>query len=1553
VRIVPHLPGRFQWSDPGTLVFKPEQAYRAGQQYQVVFDSTFSAPDGGRRADSFPVRFRFELEVVAPSPPSSPLAPVEVRFVEAVVRRPGRLPGAPAGLWITPRVSGTWDAPDTATLRFTPRTPFRPDQRYQIELDTAFRTVHGGAVAKRKSMEIGLVLGAYSLQYGGGPKDPIRIGFGGYSGFRPGMHWRTLPGVTFTPPIAGSFEIQDSMWLTFTPEEPLRPNVEYVVRIDSSFRAPGGTRLRVPFQWSLVRTLKLRDVPGGTISATGPLVIVFDRPLVPYAGTHPPRGVQLLPPSPGTFETIDSVKLRFVPATPLLAEHYRLTVDTSFVSRDGERLQAPLKLDFRPALSMGSQSFGYPIVLGFTQPVSGDTGEFTRFPAWLDISPAVPGRLRWRYPNQLEIYPDSSLDPSVQYTLRLDTTLRALDGTRFFEPFVTRFRGPAPVVLALWPLGRGPSFLTGTSRLQAVVLGRVQAESLAAQVRLQPTMYSQGTPACESLSAVRFSAGQARALTATDTAASLGWWLDQERLRQHLHIIPLSPDRELPADCTGAVAIGDRGGWSFQTPGRLEVASISTRPSPDSLPHDAWITLQFSAPVDAADLARHLQFEPRVPYHVEGGPVTWQLSGSFKPGRSYRLTIRAGLVDAFGSRMPEDATYPFHTADAAPAVSYPGAHSIIPPGTALTLTATVIGTRAVNVCAVPVPDSLATRMVRDHWWSWKGLDHRRGPQPVCRREPVSGPRNDSTLVTVRAPWRPEWGAPRGMIFTRVSPAGSAQKPFPAVIQVTNLEAHAFQWGTGIAVWVTDGSGVPIPGATAAVFDCDGRLLAQRTTDKGGMIRLPVRFFYSAGDATEACILDSSQALVVRYHGDRLVLALPDPYDSGRWEANHVGLGRAVFADSSPVRAIVTTDRGVYLPGEGLYATAVLTGAGEGRADGNGRTRFRWVLGGESPDTFEPVIVFDSSGLLSRDGLASLELQLSDTLPEGPYRLLVQVFRSGRWVGVASADIALRPYRTSRWFAGLRVLTQLPLANDSLRIEVDGRLLNEAPATGLRVSWSCAFVPAGAEGPGIPGEGYGVGTPARPARPPYRDVVATGAGVLGGDGRTTLVIPLPGGDPGWPYLAKLVVTVADSEGRQLQLSRAVRVHQGPLYSAMRRLRGDAPAVSGVPDSVELLTVYPGGERVAGVTVRARLIARRWEPSVADRAEAPGSEGPNTEVAVEDCEVRSNAAGLSWCVFHPVPGAVGVEARTADAAGRETVTRQDWFWSLRVGADPALRERVAPKVTLTADRARYAVGDTASLLVETSGPATHASIVVLRHGVREARVVRLAGGHGTIRLGLPKEFAPGVTVSVLVSGPRRAAGTFAATASVDLAVEDRDHELTVGVQQGPSGDGHRAIELAVVDGRGRPREARMNIWVVDERALALSDHGPPDLLAIRGVEGPAGGWRCSCLQLAPVAFEPADPGASISVEMDAEPTFDYLYEASRPARPFPPRIGVPGGVPEDYRPTVFSQAGVHTDERGMARITMAAPLGGALRLVAVAVTSDGAMGTTSTLLDGSLP
>src|SRR5438094_834868 len=243
------------------------------------------------------------------------------------------------------------------------------------------------------------------------------------------------------------------------------------------------------------------------------------------------------------------------------------------------------------------------------------------------------------------------------------------------------------------------------------------------------------------------------------------------------------------------------------------------------------------------------------------------------------------------------------------------------------------------VTLAPVPDSLEGVVLRSYGWNFDELWAKRTSGATTRKVPVKGEADRPMVTGVRLPAynaaRPgnptltaiRVSSPRADTVRRES---RAQRQPTAIVQVTDLGVHARIGVEQGVVWVSGVSdGRPRAGARVTLYDSRGQPRATATTDAEGLARLAglkpdtaaagdERRYYAGFDGYVGAALGTDRALVPLSAYDA---------DLSPWRF-HVS---SAWGDQRfPAAGALFTERGIYRPGETVYANAVVRDGPRGR-----------------------------------------------------------------------------------------------------------------------------------------------------------------------------------------------------------------------------------------------------------------------------------------------------------------------------------------------------------------------------------------------------------------------------------------------------------------------------------------------------------------------------------------------------------------------------------------------------------------------------------------------
>jgi hypothetical protein len=222
-------------------------------------------------------------------------------------------------------------------------------------------------------------------------------------------------------------------------------------------------------------------------------------------------------------------------------------------------------------------------------------------------------------------------------------------------------------------------------------------------------------------------------------------------------------------------------------------------------------------------------------------------------------------------------------------------------------------------------------------------------------------------------------------------------------------------------------------------------------------------------------------------------------------------------------------------------------------------------------------------------------------------------------------------------------------------------------------------------------------------------------------------------------------------------------------------------------------------------------------------------------VARCSVTTAESAVP-CAFTPTAGgSYTVTFTAADRSGRAATTS---FQRWASGSDwVPWNDESQFKMDVIPDRARYSVGDTATVLFASPFTNAEAWITVEREGLIEQRRMRLTSGSTTLRFPITEAYAPNAFVSILVARGRSAqpgpvddpGRPTIRVGYAELRVTPEVKRLAVTLTpERPEyrpGDSAR-VRVAVRDARDAGARSEVTLWAVDEGVLSLTGYTTPD-------------------------------------------------------------------------------------------------------------------------------
>ncbi|MEO8879915.1 MAG: alpha-2-macroglobulin family protein [Gemmatimonadaceae bacterium] len=1118
--------------------------------------------------------------------------------------------------------------------------------------------------------------------------------------------------------------------------------------------------------------------------------------------------------------------------------------------------RTPLRvLRATPADSAGRAA---TIEVTFDRPVAGSLDRSVDPRGVVSVVPAVPGRVEWRDPVTIVLTPSVLLSPAPRYTVTVGKGFRAMDGSRLAAPYTFSFRVRAPVLVGGLPVAKKtvPHFLTPSSGFALVYDGPVDLAQLSARAYLAMDASCAG-----GARAIKLEARTQRRLDQKDP-----WEYHDFRggdsLRRVVSLVPVSP---LPLACSGAVVAplelsADRPAlskWKFETYGSFRIANVSCETSVKFCPTGP-LVVRFATPVRGSEVMRYVKVAPAVAFTVDDTTEEsdrFVLDAHLKPHIAYAVIADTTMRDIFGQKLTGNPAAGYRTTGYEPSIDYAYGRITVERGGFGTLAVAHVNIDTLVVTAAPIPDSLEGQFIRRSEWNLGDLWTKVRAGARETRIPISIPADKPGVTGIKLPISAT-GKPTlwAVQVERPHPDTATQRnPTIAVVQVTDLGVHAKIGAESGVVWVTGASdGKARAGATVTLYDYTGQVAATATTDAQGLATLSgfhgkpaaVRDTAAADESEEGDGGDSGTGsgfqlfegyVAASLGSDRALVGVSayDP-DLDPWRFN---ISPAYGGDRVPAAGALFTERGIYRPGDVLYAKAIVRNGSLGALTVPARAdSMRWLF-----STRDGGSMLDSVVALSSFGTADVSIHLPGNAAIGTYALQIQTKRGAQWLPVGDASYRVAEYRAPEFLVDLAGSDAPRFPGDSMHATVQARYLFGAPMGRAQVTWQAWQSPAyitddikGAEGYFIGDNGWWwedeENTPHSSVQ-----VFASGTDTLDATGVRTLAVELPAPTKGRAVRVSLAANVTDVNRQSSGARTSVIVHPASFYIGAKAIGTSFFWKSGTPQSIGIIAVKPAGGRVRGVRVRGVIARREWHQVHRERDGVAETVGEWVTDTIAKCEVTTGDDPAACNVTPTAGGTYTVTLRAVDEKKRDATTT---FYRWATGTDwVPWDDESRLKVDVIADRTSYVVGDTATVLFASPFTGAEAWITVEREGVIEQRRMTLTSGSTTLKFPITEAFAPNAFLSIFIARGRSAppghlddpGRPTIRVGYTELRVTPEVKRLAVEVMPTRAelrpGD-TASIAVRVRDAKGAGQRSEVTLWAVDEGVLALTGYKTPD-------------------------------------------------------------------------------------------------------------------------------
>jgi len=1018
-------------------------------------------------------------------------------------------------------------------------------------------------------------------------------------------------------------------------------------------------------------------------------------------------------------------------------------------------------------------------------------------PAAATVSPPIPGQQRWLGTSTWTILPAHGLAPATTYSLQLNPTLHAIDGSALAGSGPVQFTTLRPAVESITP----------TNGLQGV-LPRA------------PVVVSFNVPVVHASAQAHFSLKLGQ--SAGPLPGSFSWRSDGA-----MQFTPASPlprgQRLIVGESPGVAALGGPLPGTADFFGHFDVAPAfalaRSTPSDGASNVDPFSSLQlhFTAPVDLRVAGRYLRIAPPIAaLHLDVGDDQNSLAvyGNLRPSTAYRISVLPGFPDLLGDHLAAGRTVSFQTAAYQPSLNIYG----------IGVLNTYDAYRGVHLYGSAVNVSSVSLSV----YRQSEREFLRSTTPGFNTQNYTPP--GAALATYTLPMRAalNHNAPVAQLV-RGAGGGALAPGYYGVI----ARAPGVSNGQYLPVLVTRSS------LTFKVGDDSVLLWANDLKGGTPLAYLPVRVVDGKDNTvlsgrTDAHGVFSGRVAPSRHlSNDTLYAFVGRPNDTAAcgtsWN-NGISPGDYSLPQDSTLtrtRIYLNTDRPIYRPGQTVYFRGLLRGDDDGRyrlLPAGARVH---IVGhdGLSHKTLDRYLAANAQGVV--DG----SLAVAPGAALGFYSLQATV----------GSDSVATSFQVAAYKKPTFKVTVLAdrgengnyVQGERVAAAVHADYYFGAPLPRASVIWNIAssttsFQPTGYDDYSfIDGDLLNAQLSA-----PDNQQTSSSSGLTGRNGAATLSIPADLQGSQLPHSVTVEADVTAPTGDMVSQSTQVIVNPANVYVGLRPQ--NYLATPGSSQGIDVVTLHPDGSVAPHTAVQVALQRRRyfsvlrydpqlgymWQDRTRDRT-------------VRTVEVTTDGAGRGTVHFTlSDTGAYRLAAVAADGHGRlghgaayvysaagDTGSYVDWGIANN------------DRIRVVADRRQYSIGQTAHILVSAPYPGMQALVTTERGTVLSHRVLTLRGNSPVIDVPITRDSLPNLYVSVVLfrGSAAGAAGALPIwkMGYTTLVVDPRERTLKVQLRTFTPASRVRPgarirVAVHVTDGYGRPVAADLGVSLVDAAVLALAQN-----------------------------------------------------------------------------------------------------------------------------------
>lgn len=1113
----------------------------------------------------------------------------------------------------------------------------------------------------------------------------------------------------------------------------------------------------------------------------------------------------------------------------------------------------------------------------FNQPVAAlsEKSAFAAGECPIHITPAVKGSCRYSGTQTLLFEPAQDWPKATRYTFTLPASFASrVSGRTLGEDYVWSFVTPRPEVQVVSP-SDGEQWIDLRPLIFVTVSQSVDLASVPGAVTLTYTAPKERTW-WERIKNYFFdeenAAAEMQTVSAPFTARAL---TDEEYKSDYSYlnrerVFVLEPSSALPSDTQITLTVspalrgkeGDLGPEKefvsrFYTYPRLKVAGGNYE---GCLPFDAH--MDFTSPVRLEELLKHITVSPAsalaevtaqeaqtlgyqryVPQTTDEVPSADSAPAALEPGKGYfamplsflrlnpqepvTVTIDKELTDIYGQKLGEDKVITVSNTGYCPAVTFKGGTGVLESYLPLRHPIDVLNEKALDV--------IAARFSKNDFivFDKKNVPYC-GEAEIAQanlqykgKYPFSVPQ-DKTQKTYLDLKKFNPTAQNSIIYSQVRVPSKHRKDgfcwVGATDNITDLGVMMKTSAENILVWVTSlQNAQPQAGLDVELKDESNRTLWSGSTDENGLVIAPgTKELKPQGKSRW------SRPVIYAFVGSRggdAVLASSWNEGLEPWRFN---VRYDYYAEETPVKTALFTDRGIYRPGETVYLKGLTRQMKNGAWALPSATKGELkIYNSRGDEAFKKTLSYGAG-----TGAFDWKFVLPQDAPTGSWQAY---FSPAGGRGEVYYSFRVEAVKQAEMNVNLRALRSAYAGGDKAEFTASADYLFGAPVAGGKAKWTVRsangyFNPAG-------WDGYQF-TPYFLTRDASADnkLLSEASGVLDAQGKINFSVSLPKVTHPQTVYAEIGVTAPS--GQQLYARTNVPLNPADFYLGAYMERWAAELGEAV--QARIAAVDLEGKAYGPVQVEAKIQKEEYfsirKSGLAGRlewvSERRVKDYPSQTFTVTD-------KGYDFSFTPDQAGTYQITLKAKDAQGR---TVQGGFEVTVYGKGQAYwKQNDDDILQLKQEKDAYEPGDTARILVQSPYENATALVSVEREGVLDAWTENVASGADYIEVPVKSSYAPNVFVGVTLVRGRAENPSYnkdgldlakpqGKTGYASLKVSRKEREIKTEVK--PAKETYRPGQEVNVklntSVQGKATAADVTVMAVDEGVLALTGYEAPDLL-----------------------------------------------------------------------------------------------------------------------------